>query len=79
MKQQNYVTKGKKKRQQIIYGININKTRKYMSHPKKKNPTTGSTGDFFLFTDLVLWSRHLVFWSLGTLTGLRDRVHGLFA
>jgi hypothetical protein len=24
-------------------------------------------------------SRHLVFWSLGTLTGLRDRVRGLVA
>jgi hypothetical protein len=24
-------------------------------------------------------SRHLVFWSLGTLTGLRDRVRGLIA
>ena len=24
-------------------------------------------------------SRHLIFWSLGTLTGLRDRVRGLIA
>ena len=27
----------------------------------------------------IEWSRHLVFWSLGTLTGLRDRVRGLVA
>ena len=25
----------------------------------------------------IEWSRHLVFWLLGTLTGLRDRVRGL--
>jgi hypothetical protein len=27
----------------------------------------------------IEWSRHLIFWLLGTLTGLRDRVRGLVA
>jgi len=35
----------------------------------------------FLSLSVEKWngSRHLVFWSLGTLTGLRDRVRGLVA
>jgi hypothetical protein len=32
-----------------------------------------------LFMEKWNGSRHLVFWSLGTLTGLKDRVHGMVA
>ena len=48
-----------------------------VSHLKKKNENLFcdiqlATFVLFCFADLVLWSRHLVFWSLGTLTGLSE-------
>jgi len=40
----------------------------------------GETREFLsLIGGKIEWSRHLVLWSLGTLTGLRDRVRRLVA
>jgi hypothetical protein len=59
-------------------------------HPKKKTSVMGDGGyisgqcgetrnSLSLSSEKWCGSCHLVFWSLGTLTGLRDRVRGLVA
>jgi hypothetical protein len=39
----------------------------------------GDKGFFSFISGKIEWSRYLVFWSLGTLTSLRDWVRGLVA
>jgi hypothetical protein len=61
----------------IIHNLYYMKKGFYMSHPRGGARRHGDprliSGVFFVCVkELVLWSRHLVFWSLETLTGLSE-------
>ena len=48
-------------------------------YPGKIGKNRETRNSYLLFMESRNESRHLVFWSLGTPTGLRDRVRGLIA